>query len=807
MKRLLLVTLVTIYALPLAAHADTKYQSAPHPIDQILQAPQPPGIAISDDQKWLVEFERPSMPSIADLAEPIEKLAGVELNTAVNGPAREYYWRNIAVRKLGPGKSKPVELPDNPRIQNIRFSGDSKRVAFTHTTESGIELWVVELATRQARRLTPPILNAAYGSPCDWLPGDDGFVCKVIPDDRGDAPTKARIPTGPLVEENLGRATPARTYTNLLQSPHDEVLFEYYFTSALDHVSLDGKRTRLVEPAVIDEATPSPDGRYLLVQTLHEPWSYHVPASRFPVRIQVIDRTTKKVVYEVADLPLADNIPITFGSVRTGRRTVGWRNDEAATLYWVEALDGGDAGKEASERDAVYTLAAPFEGKPALLWKSALRYGGVSWGRADVALASEWWYDTRQVRTWRIDPSQPSAEPFLLIDRNYQDAYAHPGSPIYERGKYGTWVLRFTPDGKSVYMSGQGASPEGVFPFLDTFDLFTKKTDRLWQCRAPYYETVVELLDDEGKELITNRQSKTQPPNYFVRTGKKHRKAKALTRFEDPAPQLAGMHKELVKYKRADGLQLSATLYLPPGYKKSQGPLPTLLWAYPSEFKTKETAAQVTTSEYTFSRPSGLSTLFLLTQGYAVMANPTMPIIGEGDEEPNDTYVEQLVAGAEAAVDYVVKRGVSDRDRMAIGGHSYGAFTAANLLAHTDLFRAGIARSGAYNRSLTPFGFQSEQRSFWEATDVYMEMSPFTQASKIDEPLLLIHGAEDSNPGTYPIQSERMYEALKGLGGTVRWVVLPLEDHGYRALESAEHMHWEQIQWLDKYVKNAPPRG
>lgn len=131
----------------------------------------------------------------------------------------------------------------------------------------------------------------------------------------------------------------------------------------------------------------------------------------------------------------------------------------------------------------------------------------------------------------------------------------------------------------------------------------------------------------------------------------------------------------------------------------------------------------------------------------------------------------------------------------------------ANLLAHSDLFRAGIARSGAYNRTLTPFGFQSERRTFWEAPEMYAKVSPFWYADKIKEPILLIHGEADNNQGTFPIQSERMFAAIRGNGGTARLVMLPLEAHGYAAKESTEHTLFEMVQWFDKWVKNAKPRG
>ncbi|MFT5683261.1 MAG: dipeptidyl aminopeptidase/acylaminoacyl peptidase [Myxococcota bacterium] len=779
--------------LPLAL-ADDGWQSAPEPINTILATPWTPSVSFSPDRAWMAELERPALPPIAELAEPEVKVAGIKINPATFGPARDYAYTALRIRPTEGGAVQEVVLPEGARIGNLDWSADSKRLMFTLTGADGIALWVVDV-DGEARQLSGPVLNAAYGAPCDWLPGDEGVLCKVVV--SREVPQESGL-SGPRIEENIGRVAPARTYTSLLSSPHDEALFEHYLTSAIDHIALDGTTTRVLAPDLIDELTLSPDGAWILVRTIHRPFSYHVPASRFPKRTVVIARDGGKTV-EIADLPLADDIPIARGSTRTGRRTVGWRSDAAATLYFVEALDGGDAVAEAEHRDRLSLLEAPFTGEPTEIWRSEDRFNEVTWGRDDVALVGEWWFNNRRYRSWRIQPGDPTATPMLLEDRSYQDAYADPGDPMSTLNEHGAWSLRFTPDGSAFYRKGKGASPEGVYPFLDRVDLATGESERLWRASGDSYEYVVDVLDDDASRLITRRESASDPPNYQLRSLRR-RRPQALTDYPDPVPQLAGLDKELVTYTRADGVQLSATLYTPPDWRPKDGPLPTVFWAYPREHKDKATASQITSSPHTFSRPYGSSVLFLLTQGYAVVSGPTMPIIGEGETEPNDNYVQQLVWGAEAAVEAFVSRGVADPERLVIGGHSYGAFTAANLLAHTDLFAAGIARSGAYNRSLTPFGFQSEQRSYWDATDVYITMSPFTHAAKINEPLLMIHGAQDPNSGTYPMQSERMYEALKGLGATVRWVELPYESHGYRSIEAVGHVHWEMSQWLERWV-------
>lgn len=506
----------------------------------------------------------------------------------------------------------------------------------------------------------------------------------------------------------------------------------------------------------------------------------------------------------VVDNPLQEEVPVDFAAVPTGPRSFEWRADAASTLCWAEARDGGDPRRTAAIRDEVMCWSAPWKGKPAKVMALALRYGGVTWGSGQLALVNEWWWTDRKTRDWIIAPDAPTTKPRVLWDRSSEDRYGDPGTPLLKPTGRGGWVLHVTASGK-LLLDGEGASDAGDRPFLDELDVTTAKATRLWQSAAPSYETLIEVLDDAGDILLTRRETVTEPPQYWLRQRSSGATTK-LTDFPHPNPTLAKAGKQLLQYARNDGVKLSGMLYTPPGWKKGARPLPCLFWAYPSEFKTKDAAGQVQDSPHRFVRAQPMGPLFALLQGYAVLDDPSFPIVGEGTAEPNDTYIPQLVAGAQAAIDAVVKAGVCDRGRIAIGGHSYGAFTTANLLAHSQLFRAGIARSGAYNRTLTPFGFQAEERVFWAARDTYNEMSPFTYADKIDEPLLLIHGEVDDNPGTYPIQSERLFDAIKGMGGRVRHVVLPAETHGYRARESVLHQLWEMTRWLDTHVKNAKKR-
>ena len=772
----------------------------------MLKAKRLPAVGFSPNNEWIVECGQTELPPLYELSAPKVAIAGFQVNPRVWEPAKAGYFVSLAIRRRDEETARPVKLPENPRIRNLSWSKDSRFISFTHTStdvedesRNGVSLWVLEMETGEAKCLSGPILNSTFGSPNRWLP-DNSLVCKVRAD-GGAPPEKSLLPVGPIVEESLGRVAPARTYTNLLENRHDEELLEYYLTSRIVRISLDGSQREILGADLYKAIAPSPDGNWLKITIAHRPFSYQVPISRFPVRVEIFD-VSGKSAYTVTDLPLAEEISINFDSVRDGIRSTGWRADKPATLYMVEALDGGDADKESEYRDRVSTLEAPFVGERKTLWKTTLRFNTILWGTGDTALAYEAMYNTRSLRMWRIAPDDLEKAPKLIEERNFQDAYSNPGDPVSTPGEYGWRTLLLSELG-DVYLDGRGASPDGVRPFLDRLNLESGEKARVWRSPAGVFSRVDDVLDANATELIITRESKTEPENYYL-YNRVEKSEKPLSHFTDPLPWYGEVHKEIVRYNRSDGLELSGTLYLPPGYDlEKDGPLPTLLWVYPEEHKSRDTASQVTRAENAFSRPSRTSVMFVLTQGYALLSGPSMPIVGVGETEPNDTYLEQLLDSAEAAVDYLVERGVGDRDKIAIGGHSYGAFTTANLLAHSNLFCAGIARSGAYNRSLTPFGFQGEQRNFWDATETYMKMSPFVAAEKINQPLLLIHGAADNNSGTYPIQSDRMYEAMKGLGGTVRYVSLPYEEHGYRSKEAVNHVLWEMVQWLDTYVKRA----
>lgn len=775
------------------------YRMPPPDIVDLVDAPAAPEVRLDPGGNWMLVVDRPGLMPIAELARPELRLAGLRIDPATRGESRQAYGNRMRLKRLADGMERQIDgLPPEARLRHFAWAPDGSHVAFTVTTDEAIRLWVGAVESARAWPVETGRLNAVLGAAYCWAPDSRSLFCLTVPEERERPPAAPPAPAGPMVQENVDSTAPSRTYQDLLKNAHDADLFENYATAQVVRVGLQGDPVALGEPEMTLRVEPSPDGRFVLAEVLHRPFSYLVPCYRFPRRVEVRDREGH-VIRQIADLPLAEEVPIAFDAVPVGPRAIAWRADAPATLVWAEAQDGGDPGVESAIRDRLLTLSAPFDADPAILTELALRYAGIHWGGPDLALIWERWWKTRRVRTWCMAPDAAATTPVPLWDRSWEDRYADPGTPLMRPTAAGTRVLLTDAAGR-LFLAGEGASPEGDRPFLDRFDRQTGVTERLWRSAAPYYERPVRLLDPEDGVLVTCREAVNEPPNYFVRhltTGD----TRQLTAFPHPTPQLRSVSKELIQYTREDGVQLTATLYLPPGYAPEDGPPPMLLWAYPREFKSAAAAGQVNDSPHRFVRIPPGSPLYMLAAGYAVLDGPAMPIIGEGDREANDTYVTQLVSSAQAAVDEVVRRGVARRDRIAVGGHSYGAFMTANLLAHTRLFRAGIARSGAYNRTLTPFGFQAEERTLWQAPDVYAAMSPFMHADKIETPLLLLHGEADNNAGTFPIQSERLFNALKGHGATVRLVLLPHESHGYQARESVMHMLWEMTNWLDRYVR------
>ena len=797
-----------------AGHAQSglKYQQPPKPIIDLVDTRPTPAVEISPKDKagkqWLLIETISGLPPITDLAQPEVRLAGLRLNPRTNGPNRGRYFTSLRLQALPDGAEKTVAgLPADARIRFTGWSADARHVYFVNAVDdpknAGLSLWIVDVASAQAKQLPGITLNGVFGTPCEWMSDSQSLVCQTLLENRGVAPQRSEVPTGPVIQENLGRITPGATYQDLIKSPQDETIFDYYATSQVEVIHLDGTAKAVGKPGIIQGASPSPDGRYVMIDERHHPYSYLLPFRFFPERVSVINLATG-ASKQLEDKPLQDTIPNINDAVAAGPREFDWRSDAPAQAFWVEAGDGGDPRKDVAVRDMLLLLDAPFDGQPHKLADLPVRFSSINWANGRLAMVEEErWKDRKRV-ILAVAPDAP-ASPVTLFEGSFEDRYHDPGHALEVMNASGKHVLETTPDAGGIYLRSQGASPEGDRPFLSVMSASNGETKRIWQSEDKFYEFAATVLDAGGSaaNVLIRRESPELPPNYYLKnptTGE----LRQVTSFPNPYGNTPIPRKQVLKYKRADGVDLSANLYLPPGYKPSDGPLPTLMEAYPLEYKTKSAAGQISGSAYEFPFLYWGSAIPFITQGYAVLDNATIPIVGEGNAEPNDTYVEQLVASAQAAIDEGARLGVVDRNRVAVMGHSYGAFMTANLLAHSDLFKAGIARSGAYNRTLTPFGFQAEERTYWQAPEVYYKMSPFSYADKIKTPILLIHGEADNNSGTFPIQSERLFSAIKGQGGTVRFVLLPLESHGYAARESVLHMLWEMNNWLNTYVKNPP---
>jgi dipeptidyl aminopeptidase/acylaminoacyl peptidase len=772
---------------------DTVYKHPPKPVADALRALPTPAVSVSPQRDYAIFTQSVRYPSISEVAQPMLRLAGIRIDSNTNGMHLAANYKSFTIRRLSDGAEIKASLPGDARVGAPIWSPDGKQFAFTNTTGNAIELWIATTSTGQSHRVEGLQINGVVvggARSVEWMGDNRTLLVRLIPAGRGAVPAEPTIPKGPHVQESIGNAGPAPTYEDLLSTPHDEELFDYFATSQLAYLdSATGKTSPFGTPAIYTAVRPSPDQNHLLVSRIHKPYSYQLPAGAFPEDIEAWSRNAK-LEYTVARLPLADRVPL--AGVRTGPRSIDWLPEKAATLIWIEALDGGNPKENVPFRDKIVAQAAPFSGQPQEIYKTKERFRGLQPLVDGKALVEDFDRQKRIIRTLEIDLDKPGTEPLLIFSRNERDEYHNPGSPLVKTAADGRRIVMQS--GDEILLSGTGASPSGDQPFLDRFNLATGKASRLFQSKDGY-ESIVAVLDDTGTRLLTRRESPTDPPNYFIRDGAI---LKALTKFPNPMPQAAGITKQLVTYKRADGVPLSFTLYLPANYKPGTK-LPALMWAYPYEFSDADTAGQVTGHEAQAFPELNYHQLVTL-DGYALLDNAAMPIVGDPDTV-NNTYVEQIQMDAQAAIDKAVEMGIADRDHIGVFGHSYGAFMTANLIAHTKLFHAAVAESGAYNRSLTPFGFQSERRTFWEAPDVYTKMSPFWFADKIKTPVLLIHGEADDNTGTFPIQSERLYSAIRGNGGTVRLVMLPNEAHGYRGEETMEHVLYEELAWFDEYLK------
>ncbi len=792
----LLLSLILVFGLS----AQTPYKLPPKEVVEMVDAPPTPLVSASPTREALLFVDYQPYPSIAVVARPILRIAGIRITPSTSTRQHLTQYTGFTVQDLATLKKISIKTPKGTTFGFPVWSYDGKSIAFTRDTEAGMELWIASTVTGEAKALKGVRVHDVIESPFEWMSDNQSLLVRMIPEKRGKAPQSPSVPAGPNTDETYGKLSTTPTYQDLLRTPYDEDLFEYYATTQLAVIDTkSGTIKKIGKPGLYAEATFSPDEQYLLITNLERPFSYRVPYSRFTRTNEVWDRNGASVRV-IAKFPVTDDVP-TQG-VPTGPRSISWYPLSNSMLLWVEALDDGNPMKKAPYRDRIMTSTVPGKTAPIELFKLQQRYQGFTWlEEKNQVLVSEYDRDRRWRTTSLLSLTSPDQRT-VVFDLSANDAYNDPGRPLFKTDSKGTTVA--LQEGDWIYLTGQGASKTGNRPFLRKFNMKSKETQEVFRCNETSYETFVSFVGKGTDNILTRFETQKLPPNYYMTalgTGKKT----ALTDFKDPAPQMTGMKKQLLSYTRADGVALSGTLYLPPDYREGMR-LPCMIWAYPLEYSDPATAGQVRTSPHSFTFFRGPTPLFFVTQGYAVLMDATMPVVGD-PETMNNTFVEQIVSSAKAAIDTLDAMGVIDRKKVLVSGHSYGAFMTANLLAHCDLFAAGIARSGAYNRSLTPFGFQSERRSFWEATDTYMRVSPFTYANKINEPILLIHGEADNNTGTFPIQSERLFQAIRGNGGTARLVMLPYESHGYSARESILHVLAESFEWADRFTKGKSEAG
>jgi dipeptidyl aminopeptidase/acylaminoacyl peptidase len=797
------ITLLIMVSYLLNAQEELGYQIPKKELLDLIDVDLAPTVLRNTKNTVMVLLSRSTYKSIADLSRKELRIAGLRVDPKRFIGSRTTYYNKVELVDFEKGKTRLLVagLPNKPQLTNFIWSPDEKMIAMTHTSDSSVELWILDVTTRKAKKLSSQPINATMGNSINWFKSSKELLVKLIPKDREDIIDQSVVvPTGPKVTENNGEKAQNRTYQDLIKNPTDAKNFTQLSRSEIYKIDLNGNKSHFLEARMYRGVSVSPDGKYVMVSFVKEPFSYLVPYYRFPTETHVYDLDAQ-LVKLISDNPLQEVLPKGFMAVSTNKRDIGWRKDKPSTIYYVGALDKGNPEIKVPYRDALYEWEAPFGQKSILLTKTINRYAGIIWGNDLNAIIYDRWWNSRNSKTYTFSPSKPDIPARVIVDRNYQDRYSDPGDFVTRKGKYGENILAL--DGNNAFLLGDGFSEKGQFPFLDQINLKSNKKNRTYQ--STYTDKFEQLYDYDiiEKKLSIRIESKNEYPNYFTRSLDKKNTLKQQTFFENPFKNLENVGKELISYKRKDGLDLSGILYTPEGFDKNNPKqLPMILWAYPREYKDKSSAAQKINNPNRFLYPSWGSPIYWVTQGYLVLDRAAFPIIGEGTDEPNDSFRTQLIANAEAAINAVVEKGYADRNRIAVGGHSYGAFMVANLLSHSNLFAAGIARSGAYNRTLTPFGFQSESRSYWEAPEVYYTMSPFMHADKMKTPLLLVHGEADNNSGTYPLQSERYYNALKGLGATTRLVMFPKESHGYRAKETILHLIWEQDQWLEKYVKN-----
>ncbi|MEM9545965.1 MAG: prolyl oligopeptidase family serine peptidase [Bacteroidota bacterium] len=806
-KTIYSILLVLFFGLSInpKAHAqENAWKSPDQDILDIVHAPQLPRITISPTKTHMMLSDPIIYPSLSELAGPMLKLAGIRVNPKNNYYHGSHGGTSPRILTIEDKKTVDLAIPENAELMSTSWTVDGQRFAAYIGFEDRIELWLGDISGH-LEKVPGMILNPLMDGAAKWFPDQEKLLIRRIKD-RGPAPQKPSMPKGPKILEDAG-ATARSTYEarNLLETAYDDELFSYYTQCELVIYDTKTKETKVVGPAATYMwAGISPDGNYLLIERLKEPWSHEVAWWRFANDAEVWD-LDGNLIKTIINHPVANEVPVQ--GVITGPRSISWQPTAPHTLYWREALDGGDPTSQAEFRDKLMRWEAPFTSEPEEVFKAEHRIQSTMWGQTDGMLMV---YQRERMKRWRyvwlLDVNEGTSR--LWFDLNENDRYNDPGYPLFTQLENGKYVIQV--DDGEMYFRGRGGTKEGDRPFVDRRNIETGETERIFRCAKDKYEYFVGFAEEDNSFIMSSESSTSVPNFYLAQFGKsitadegestREMTKTLITDFVDPSPELREIENKIVRYMREDSVELSFQLLLPPGYEEGTK-VPTVVYAYPLEYSGAKTAGQVRGSSNRFMRIWGASHKYFLMRGYAVLDNTAMPMIGD-PETVYDSFVPQLVADAEAAVKKAVDMGIADPDRIGVIGHSHGGLMVANLLAHTDLFCAGIARSGSYNKTNQPFGFQGERRSLFEATDSYINCSPTFFADKVNEPILIIHGADDSNPGTLTFQSEVFYEAVRGSGGTARLVLLPFEDHGYRAKESIEHVLWEQMSWFDKHVKN-----
>ena len=773
------------------------YMSPNEKISQLINAAPLPVVKFTPDAEKMIIFDWKATTTLQQLSKPELKLAGLRFNPQNYAQSRVILCNNIKITYINDQKTKQVSgMPTNPQIRSYQFSPDNKYLIFSNITDSNVEIWIIDLNSAKAKKIASNVNDIFAIVPFDWHSSNNEiFYLKAV--NINSNPPQKNTQLKPIIEETNGKKDAITTYQDLLKNTEDEEIFNHYAKSQIIKLDVSTlKETPIGQPGIISNFSASPDGKYLLITTLKQPYSYNVPYQQFSHKIEVLNVDNPNETPETIAMNNLNERSV--NTVQSGVRNAAWRSDHAHDVFWVKTLDNGKINSQSELKDAI--ICYEIGKSPIRIASLKNRFEDIKWLNDTFAIITECNKMSKTYTVTKINPRKNNPSPDTIFSYNKEDRYNFPAtfSTVYKNGKQ---ILLSDSQAQLLYLTGDGATPEGDQPFLRSYNIKTKQINELWRSQPPQYSTCEAYYPDK-QIAILKTESKVQYPNYHL-TMLQNGKSIQISNFENPYKILDEIKSETITYKRSDGVTLNATLHLPkdfqPGISK---PIPAIIWAYPVEYKNEQTASQTTGSPYKFLSLNNLSPMLFALEGYAVLDKTAFPIISQDNKPANDTYIEQLILNAQAAINLLIEKKIADKNKIAIGGHSYGAFMAANLLANTNLFAAGIARSGAYNRTLTPFGFQNETRTLWEAPDVYLKMSPFMLADKIKTPMLLIHGMEDNNPGTYTMQSERLYAAIKSNGGTAKLVLLPKESHTYQAKESILHVNWECINWLNKYLKD-----